>query len=101
MINRRGLLLGLGAMFAAPAIVRVQSLMKLPAHQLLEERGIWEHGWEIVNPGAYEPMQWPSLYIDIYTGWRNADCQLLADVSRRARLALQEQINKALMEGVA
>jgi hypothetical protein len=35
LIHRRSFLLGLGAAFAAPAIVKAESLMKVPARRLL------------------------------------------------------------------
>jgi hypothetical protein len=64
MIHRRGLLLGLTSLLAAPAIVPVQSLMKLPARKLLQpdmQRLSFEcvgllRGNQLLGPDFVRPM---------------------------------------------
>lgn len=62
--TRRSLLLGLGSMFAAPAIVHAENLMKIPYKPKKVFVWNWEtNSWWVRVNGIYRPMrteEWPS-----------------------------------------
>jgi hypothetical protein len=52
MISRRGLICGIGALLAAPAIVRASSLMPISVPPVLTFRGTEPEGWlSYLEPG--------------------------------------------------
>ena len=66
MLNRRGLLIGIGALIAAPAIVRVESIMPVRAPRLLTMADILRAKASMIDRiDEYQVFLDPRQYADL------------------------------------
>lgn len=80
LVHRRGLLLGLGSLLAAPAIVRAESLMPVRSIERFSGLPIWEvRGWDQYgNPvlETFRQVPWKEIYAGLHKYIRVGDIYL-------------------------
>ena len=77
MIHRRNILLGLGAAFAAPAIVKAESLMKVRSVREIDVIGYIER---TIRPPLIDPLYGRSPILDILADFAAIDRAIIRTV---------------------